>query len=506
MAFLPSSGSLTIDNPLDAFGLVLTGTPIQVIDMSFPYGFNPQIHVEQVKNGGAVSYSPPFCTIHANANGDFAMMRSVKRVRHNPGLAVKFAFTSVFTAGEAGTTQYVGMGDQNDGLFFGYNGTTFGVLRRDAGLSHVQRITISGTMGDTNGVDVTLDSNTVNIQTTNGDAADAVARTIANATQTFMDLGEGWTVSALNTTLTFVSTTDGAKNGNYFINGTGLTVDSNVTSVFGVTANETFTSQALWNVDPADGSTTLPALDWTKGNVFNISYQWLGFGMIFFKVENPSTGKLTDVHRLQYAGSATTTSIAAPNQPYAAIVTRTSAASPVSIQIPSAGAFVSGEFNRNFGPRYGVSSNYDGTIGTSHIHLLSIFNDLAYNSVATLNRSELRLLSITLFAGVSTSTKEHATFTILRNAQQTLTPSSILWQPVNAYSLAQYNNTNNGLVSGTGLEIAEFVLAFQSDTYIDGTSLDIIVPPGDTVSIYVRASGSVSSSTAAVGVSWVERT
>lgn len=503
MSFLPVR-SVSIDSPLDAFGLIMTGTPTQVIDVSFPYGFNPQIHKQVTKNSGAVTYSPPFCTIHANTNGDYAMIRSVKRVRHNPGLAVQFSFTSMFTAGVAGTTQYVGLGDQNDGFFFGYNGDTFGVLRRNAGASHVQRITLSGSMGDVNGVDVTLDSDTVNISTTNGDAADAVARTIANATQTFLNLGDGWSVSALGQTLTFVSTVDGPKSGNYFINGTGLTVNSNVTIVTGVNATETIINQTDWNVDKADGSSTIPNLNWTNGNVFQIAYQWLGFGMIFFRVENPSTGKLTDIHRIEYAGTSTVTSTAAPNQPFTAFVTSTG--SPVSISIPSAGGFVSGIYNKNFGPRYGVSANYDATIGTEDIHLLSVYNDLAYNSIATLNRSELRFLTLTLFAGVANSTKEYATFTIFRNAQQELTPGTLTWETVNEYSLSLYCTTNNGLVSGTGLQITQFVLAFQSDTYIDGTALDIIVPPGDTISIYVRASGSVNGGNAAVGVSWVERT
>lgn len=503
MAFLPSSGAITA--PLDAFGLVTTGTPTQVIDVSFPYGFNPQLHVEQVKNSGAVAYSPPFATIHANANGDFATVRSVKRVRHNPGLAVQFSFTAVFTNGVAGTTQYVGMGDPNDGLFFGYTGATFGVLRRHGGLSHVQQFDLSGTLSDTGGVDVTLDSDTVNIPVDNGSSAYAVARTVANATQTFMDTGDGWTVSALGASLTFVSTVSGPKAGTFSLAATGITVDANTTVVTGVAATDTVVNQADWNVDPADGTGALPALDWSKGNVFRIAYQWLGFGMIYFSVENPSTGKLTNVHRIQYSGSATTTSIAAPNQPYAAMVTRTAAAAPVSVSVPSGGAFVTGQFDRTFGPRYGVSASYDGTINTAQIHLLSVFNPLAVTTAATLNRSELRVLAITLFAGVANSTKEHATFTVYRNAQQALTPSDLTWTSAGTYSLAQYNVTNNTRVADSGLQIADFVVAFQSDTYIDGTALDIIVPPGDQVSIYVQASGNVTGASAAVGLSWVER-
>ena len=56
-----------------------------------------------------------------------------------------------------------------------------------------------------------------------------------------------------------------------------------------------FVSQDQWNIDTMDGLGTSmnPSgvkLDVTKGNVFQIQTQYLGFGGILYSVENPRTG------------------------------------------------------------------------------------------------------------------------------------------------------------------------------------------------------------------------
>ena len=44
--------------------------------------------------------------------------------------------------------------------------------------------------------------------------------------------------------------------------------------------------------DTAQGQDILPAINFTREMFFRIRYQWLGFGIIEFSLENPNTGKI----------------------------------------------------------------------------------------------------------------------------------------------------------------------------------------------------------------------
>lgn len=66
--------------------------------------------------------------------------------------------------------------------------------------------------------------------------------------------------------------------------------------------SDTWIPQASWNgADIFDGNgATGVTLDPTKGNVFAIQVQYLGFGTIRFFIENPNTGEFHVVHTLRY--------------------------------------------------------------------------------------------------------------------------------------------------------------------------------------------------------------
>lgn len=99
---------------------------------------------------------------------------------------------------------------------------------------------------------------------------------------------------------------------------------------------ENWIYQADWNVDKkAD-------FDPTKGNVFQIKYQWLGYGSQEFYMED-DTGKLSLVHVIQYTNQNTETSILNPNLPLAAYVVNSGNIIPVTLRTPSAIAGLNGD-------------------------------------------------------------------------------------------------------------------------------------------------------------------
>jgi hypothetical protein len=72
---------------------------------------------------------------------------------------------------------------------------------------------------------------------------------------------------------------------------------------------DTWIPQTSWNFN------TCPWLNKTYGNIYEINYQWLGYGWIFFSMEDPTTGRLTLVHAIKYSNTTADVSILNPNLP-----------------------------------------------------------------------------------------------------------------------------------------------------------------------------------------------
>ena len=106
--------------------------------------------------------------------------------------------------------------------------------------------------------------------------------------------------------------------------------------------------QTSWNVDKFNGTgLSGVTLNPTKGNVYSIEYQWLGFGAISFFIENPATGFPTLVHIIQYANANTIPSIFNPTLPVMAQVINTTNASNLTLSTSSAMGMVEGNADTN---------------------------------------------------------------------------------------------------------------------------------------------------------------
>lgn len=141
---------------------------------------------------------------------------------------------------------------------------------------------------------------------------------------------------------------------------------------------DTWIPQTSWNVDKCDGTgssgvTLIP----TFGNVFKIQFQWLGFGVINFFLENGNTGSLFLCHQIRYANSNLVTSLTNPSLPLHAKVINTSNSLRMKLKIPSMAAFIEGNIYENDlrncinATRSGVSTN---------VNILTIRCDPTFNS------------------------------------------------------------------------------------------------------------------------------
>jgi hypothetical protein len=137
--------SVSIDSPLDQFGNLKVVEPLQYLDLTFPYNYiHPHIVGTEFNNGGSVTASNSLAILNTSTNTTgTACLYTKKRARYTPGLAINLKFTAILNTPTATSTQIIGYGDQNNGLFVGYDGLVFGVLRRYGVISEVRRFTIS---------------------------------------------------------------------------------------------------------------------------------------------------------------------------------------------------------------------------------------------------------------------------------------------------------------------------------------------------------------------------
>jgi hypothetical protein len=138
-----AGGNVQISGPLTAFGELLVGELSPQVHITFPICNNTDI-IKKSLSGGTAAITTEFSMIKLSTGtgaSQTANFNSRRVVKYRTGLGVLVRFTGMFTIGVSGTYQWIGMGDGvgavgSDGLFFGYNGTAFGVVRVQNGTQY----------------------------------------------------------------------------------------------------------------------------------------------------------------------------------------------------------------------------------------------------------------------------------------------------------------------------------------------------------------------------------
>jgi hypothetical protein len=94
--------------------------------------------------------------------------------------------------------------------------------------------------------------------------------------------------------------------------------------------------QEEWNIYNS------PNLNPQKGNIYQISYQWLGYGFQMFSMENKD-GVLSPVHVIYYANLNDYVSVTNPNLPLSACAENTGNTTNITLKTPSAVAGLLGD-------------------------------------------------------------------------------------------------------------------------------------------------------------------
>lgn len=534
-----------INGPTDPFGNVITISPVSFVDLTFKYGINKLIAETFTQTGsagktGTVIQSNALAWIATGTGiGSVAILNSIRRVRYTPGFCINCRFSATFTTdpntgkGIAGTTQLAGIGDENNGLFFGFlnnpnaippsTGTDFGILRRTSGINTIQQLTVTAAATGSGNLTINLDGGSTTIPVVSGDNIQTVAYKIANSPTTpWTGVGGGFKVINLGALVKFISYIPGSiAAGTFSAAATGVTISTGANLVVltvGVSQQDNWIRREDWNIDRADTSRVLTTPIFGNGNIFDISYQWLGFGLIVFKIEDSTTGHLQTVHMLRYANSNPNLVIRNPNLPLYFYTSNGATTSNMIVTTGSCSINLYGVTSQTTGPRFSFSNmRTTDTINMSanlvH-HVLSVRNLLLTpTGQGNLeNVSEIFIISINISALLGTTVRRGGTFYVYLNPTYDIsagTGASLIWNEIdNANSLVVACNTTTTITSGT--EITSYPTGVDAQGYINTLPLEFYVRAGNTIAIGYKPLTTLTgngNSSGDVGacITWIER-
>lgn len=382
-----------------AFGEIATAEPTPIVQLQFPYSVNPRQLTSLTAGSGAASVAKSLLTVSSGTTtASDVLLTSNKFAKYQPGQGTLVRFTAIFQAtGTAGTEAFIGLGNQEDGLFFGYDGESFGLLHRFDGKQEYQTLTITTgavTAGGT--ITITLDGVATTTEITNGGSTQAVAREIGATTYV------EWETQIIGNTIVFISHHAEVKAGSFSFADTDTTgvVASFTRNIIGAAHEDEWHAQTTWNVDTMDGdkdeaNPSGQKLVVSNGNVYQIRFQWLGFGAIYFYVENSDTGDFQLVHIEKYSNINTTPSLQNPTLPLNISVDNEATTTDIVVKTASMAVFTEGVVDVIQGFNNGVSSS-KALSSTTETCILVIKNKPIFQGVA--NRVEFRPLVVTFSA------------------------------------------------------------------------------------------------------------
>ena len=307
---LGSSGE-GLDFPLTSFSELSVSELTPTAQGDFAYGLNDKIFEELNFAGGGTSVANSIAIVSSsNSPSGSAQIRLSRSSRYKAGMGTLTRATAIFTTGTVGNTQLIGASNQESGYFFGYQNQNFGIFHRASSRLEIRALTITTGAG-TGNVTVTLNGQSKVVSVVGGSDTSQTAYQLSLAN--YSDLGNGWKADAVGSVVYFVSARAEPLSGSYSVTGASI-VGSFSQIQLGTVPDLTFISQSNWNIDKMDG--TGPSdmvINPQKGNVYQIGYQYLGFGNALFGIENSRTGRIQQVHIIENANNRTTPVLKNPN-------------------------------------------------------------------------------------------------------------------------------------------------------------------------------------------------
>lgn len=534
----------SISSPNTAFGEVLTAhnSPFVQFDFSSGRPLDALTIYQNKTSNIAYNFQDSKGTVSVTGGSDkILQMKSNQFTKYKAGQGSDNRFTAVFSNYTENFNQYAGIFTPEDSLCFGYfSGTSeFAIRYQRFGQQQITQIAISVVSPPSGTLRYNVGGTLTSGFLVDGLDANAIAQRSAEQIEELIDAGYyGFSCQ-------YYEASSGVYHVIAVLNGCELNGSSNVSlSVFdtaptNVTINFTtlrntglpttsIIPQNDWNIDTCKDMATIednynrnPSgfhLDPTKGNVFKITFQYLGFGSILFSVESTETGVLLPVHQIKYTNTATTPSLRDPNLRIGIGVEALSgsdASTTISVATTSCASFLQGTFlpppiYRSYG--IFLAGNKEKAFTSNVITrenpaiLFGIQGTSIYTSTNSdsttnyvINNNNIYLKSLTLSVNAeSNNTNANITMLLIKNpttlntyASGTPTPGGII--PIQKINESLINTIDGVVLTDTGSGtidtgytttggdiILETVLIQKQSTTLNLSDYNIVMTPSDS--------------------------
>lgn len=384
---------VAIHGPRNPFGSIHVENLTPIFQTDAVYGLsNGQTTNGTTGTGSAAVSNSMFVCSTGTTIYSSAYIQSRKRLRYRAGQGMVGRFTALYTTGVANSYQVAGFGHAEDGVYFGYKGTDFGIIYNHHGIREVRTLTVTGAASGAGTVTVTLNGTAYNV---------AVSASATNIQRLVWELSQatysGWRADPVGATVVFVSDSVGSKSGSYSIS--GLTTSGTFAStVVGQAVTEVFVPQTDWNGDTMDGGADVDnksgaTLDPTKLNVYQIGIQYLGAGSIVFQIEAAASGnnaEFVTVHTLRLPNTLTQTSFSNPSFPFTMSAYSAGSTTNLTVKCGSFAGFIEGQ-KKLHGNRLSYFNSSTGVGAANYTPLFTIGNNSYFNGRA--NQAVINILS-----------------------------------------------------------------------------------------------------------------
>jgi hypothetical protein len=383
----------------NAFNDAVVTQQTEQVNLNFTYEINPEKVYDFTFGQATNSIESGKLLISAGpTSNSIGAVVSRRTINYRPGLGACARFTAGFTTGVSGVGagSSAGIGTEENALLFNYKDNTMNIIHRRHGQRDSRLLDFSNGSDTSGNIVVTLNDNLITGVVTNNSSLNAdTATEFTSGLNPISLLIAGYQAFNYGNYVEFIALRTGPKTGVFDVdfgvtNATGTLTQT----ATGVVAIETTIPQSTWNHDVADGTQFLPNVDWSKGNVFQIKYQWLGFGLMEFFVEHPDKGTFVRVHDIHHAGSSDIPSLGNPNLPIIYVAGNGSTSDTVEIFGSSAAGFLEGgtKLTNHINKKSAAATK---TIGTTAEPLLAFYMPQMYKGRSNESFAEVLRLVLT---------------------------------------------------------------------------------------------------------------
>lgn len=390
------------DDAKTAFGELQVANLNPVTQISAQYGLLTNVlTVADDLASGTNSVVDEMYTCQTGASVDgLASILTLRQLAYRAGQGALARFTALFTDGVALCNQAAGLITAENVFAFGFIGTNFGIIYARDGHDELQELTLTVAAGGAENATVTVDGTGYTVAlsglgTTQEDAFEIATSLNSQIANYNFSSNENQVVAQA-----VLSMTQGS-----FAYTSSTSTGAWVQLLAGEEADIDFISQSNWNMDTRISADSDINLDPTMGNVYQIQFQYLGFGAINFFVEDKGSGDLVLVHRIKFGNSSMLTSVNNPTFRIGWVARNTGNNTNVIVRGGSAAGFIEGPIFRDTPSR--SITNDQLSIGSTQTNIVSIRNRFTFSN--KVNRAEVFPLII---AG-STQANKFALFKII---------------------------------------------------------------------------------------------